>query len=53
MQIVLFQAIQFSMSTQSNCQKHLHFKLFNSFEQSYFSLQKFYIKQFSSLQAQF
>ena len=28
MQIVLFQTIQFSMSTQFNCQKHFYFKLF-------------------------
>ena len=28
-QIVLFQTIQFSMSTQFNCQKHFYFKLFS------------------------
>ena len=30
---VLFQTIQFSMSTQSNCQKHFYFKLFNFVKQ--------------------
>ena len=29
MQIVLFQTIQFSMSTQFNCQKHFYFNLFS------------------------
>ena len=29
MQIVLFQTIQFSMSTEFNCQKHFYFKLFS------------------------
>ena len=33
MKIVLFQTIQFSMSTQFNCQKHSLFKLFNLFKQ--------------------
>ena len=33
MQIVLFQAIQFSMSTQFNCQKHFYFKPFSLFKQ--------------------
>ena len=33
MQIVLFQIIQFSMSTQFNCQKHFYFKLFSLFKQ--------------------
>ena len=31
MQKVLFQTIQFSMSTQFNCQKHFYFKLFGLF----------------------
>ena len=34
MQIVLFQTIQYSMSTQFNCQKHFYFKLFSLFKQS-------------------
>ena len=29
----LFQTIQFSLSTQFNCQKHFYFKLFNLFQQ--------------------
>ena len=35
MQIVssIFFKIQFNMSTQFNCQKHLYFKLFSLFEQ--------------------
>ena len=33
MQIVLFQTIQFTMSTQFNCQKHFYLKLFSSFKQ--------------------
>ena len=33
MQIVLFQTIQFRMSTQFNCQKHSYFKLINLFKQ--------------------
>ena len=36
MQIVLFQTIKFSISTQSDCQKHLYFKQFiYSFTSSY------------------
>ena len=33
MQIVVFQTIQFCMSTQFNCRKHFYFKLFNLFKQ--------------------
>ena len=33
MKIVLFQTIQFSMSTQFNCQKHFYFKLFSLVKQ--------------------
>ena len=33
MQLVLFQTIQFSMSTQFNCRKHFYFKLFSLVEQ--------------------
>ncbi len=36
MPIVLFQTIQFSMSTWFNCQKHFHFKLF---KQLYITIQ--------------
>ena len=43
-QIVLFQTVQFSISTQVNCQKHFYFKLFSLF--SLVWAQKFYIKQF-------
>ena len=32
-QLVLFQTIQFSMSTQFNCQKHFYFKLFSLVKQ--------------------
>ena len=32
MQIVLFQAIQFCISTQFNCQNHFYFKLFSLFK---------------------
>ena len=32
MQIALFQTIQFSMSTQFNCEKHFYFKLFSLFK---------------------
>ena len=32
-QVALFWTIQFSMSTQFNCQKHFYFKLFNLFKQ--------------------
>ena len=32
-QIVLFQTIQFSISTQFNCQKHFYFKLFSLVKQ--------------------
>ena len=35
--IVLFQTIQFCMSTQFNCQKRYYFKLFILFKQFYFS----------------
>ena len=35
-QIVLFQTIQFSMSTQFNCQKHFYFKLLSLVKQFYF-----------------
>ena len=34
---VLFQTIQFSMSTHFNCQKHFYFKLFSLFRQFLFS----------------
>ena len=37
---VLFQTIQFSMSTEFNCQKHFYFKLFSLVKQ-------FHFKQFS------
>ena len=37
---VLFQTIQFSMSTQFDCQKHFYFKLVSLVKQ-------FYFKQFS------
>ena len=48
MKIVLFQAIQFSMSTQSKCEKHFYFKLFSLVKQFYIKMSKqFYIKQFS------
>ena len=33
MQIVLFQIIQFIMSTQFNCQNHFYFKLFSLVKQ--------------------
>ena len=33
MKIVLFQTIQFSSSTQFNCQKHFYFKLFSLIKQ--------------------
>ena len=33
MKIVLFQTIQFSMTTQYNCQKHFYFKQFKLFKQ--------------------
>ena len=49
---VLFQTVQFSLSTLFNCQKHFYFKLFCLFKQfsfKQFSLayKKFYFKQFS------
>ena len=37
MQIVLFQTIQFSMSTQFNCQKHFYFKPFSLVKHFWFS----------------
>ena len=37
MQIVLFQTIQFTMSTEFNSQKQFYFELFNLFKQFYFS----------------
>ena len=36
---VLFQTIQFSMSTQFNCQKHFYLKLFSLFKQLYITIQ--------------
>ena len=36
MQIVLFKTIQFSISTQFNCQKHSYFKLFSLFKQQFY-----------------
>ena len=36
---VLFKTIQFSISTQFNCQKHFYFKLFNLFKQLYKKIQ--------------
>ena len=29
---ILFKTVQFSISTQFNCQKHFHFKLFKQFD---------------------
>ena len=36
---VLFKTIQFSMSTQFNCQKYFYFKLFSLFKQLYITIQ--------------
>ncbi len=35
---VLFKTIQFSMSTQFNCQKHFYFNLFSLFKQLYITI---------------
>ena len=43
MKIVLFQTIQFSMSTQFNCEKYFCFKLFSLIKQFYIQLTQFSI----------
>ena len=43
MKIVLFQTIQFSMTTQFNCQKYFYFKLFSLLKQFLFQTIQFSI----------
>ena len=45
-QTILFQTVQFNISTQFNCQKHFYFKLFSLVKQ-------FKFKQFSLVEEQF
>ena len=54
MKIVLFQTIQFSISTQFKYEKHFYFKLFSLVKQFYSQMSKqFYIKQKSLVYVQF